>query len=178
LGAATVQVLVRVAPAPAVVTRSLVASLASEWRRPRPLTLLVAAVTTAVACWQAAWPGLLDHLARHHDTVSSGRWWQFATELVVQSPLWQAPITIGALLVVGTTVERLAGPVRWLLLYAGGAAAGEAAAMAWQPEGAGNSIAVLGLLGGLFAFFLRDSRAPRESSESRESSASRERPAS
>ena len=27
--------------------------------------------------------------------------------------------------------------------------------MAWQPEGAGNSIAVLGLLGGLFAYFLR-----------------------
>jgi rhomboid protease GluP len=156
--AATVQVVVRVVPEPVTVTRSLFVSLRSEWRRPKPLTLLVAAITTAGAIWQALWPGLLDHAARHHDTISSGRWWQFATELVVQSPLWQAPINILALLVVGATVERLFGPVRWLLLYLGGAAVGEAFAMSWQPEGAGNSIAVLGLLGGLFAFFLREHR--------------------
>ncbi|MEV0001627.1 rhomboid family intramembrane serine protease [Micromonospora sp. NPDC050980] len=156
LMAASVQVLVRVVPRPlGEAPGGIPGALASEWRRPRPLTVLVCSLTAAFAGWQLARPELLDQLARHADTWSSGRWWQFGTQLLVQDPWWQTPINLIALLLVGPTVERLFGPGRWLLLYLGGAAAGEAVARFWQPDGAGNSIAVLGLLGGLFGWVLR-----------------------
>ncbi|ASW54629.1 rhomboid family intramembrane serine protease [Plantactinospora sp. KBS50] len=159
---AGIQVLVRVAPSPLGRSRGgIPGALASEWRRPRPITLLVFAVTAGFAVWQLLRPDLLDRFARHADTLSSGRWWQFGTELLVQDPLWQAPLNLLVLLLVGLPAERLFGGARWLLLYLGGAAAGEVAALSWQPAGAGNSIAVLGLLGGLFGYVLR--RAPGRS---------------
>jgi len=59
-----------------------------------------------------------------------------------------------ALVVVGVSVERAFGRRLWLALYLAGGLAGELAGYAWQPRGAGNSVAVCGLAGGLLAALL------------------------
>ena len=56
-----------------------------------------------------------------------------------------------ALVVVGVSVERAFGRRLWLALYLAGGLAGELAGYAWQPRGAGNSVTVCGLAGGLLA---------------------------
>jgi hypothetical protein len=56
--------------------------------------------------------------------------------------------------VVGFLVERSFGAGRWLILYLTGALAGELAGAAWQSEGAGSSVAICGLLGGLAVWLL------------------------
>jgi len=141
----------RLAPTPVGPSTSPGRALASQWRRPRLMTLVVFLVTAGFAVAQLLRPALLDQLARSQATVDNGRWWQLVTQLVVQDPLWQVAINLAALLVFGAAAEQLFGPVWWLVLYLAGAAAGEAAALglSWQPHGAGNSIAVLGLLGGI-----------------------------
>ena len=59
------------------------------------------------------------------------------------------------LLVLGLLAERRLGWWRWLVLYLGGAAAGQAMGYFAGTVGAGNSIANLGLAGGLIAAFSR-----------------------
>ena len=56
-----------------------------------------------------------------------------------------------ALVIVGVSVERAFGRRLWLALYLAGGLAGELAGYAWQPRGAGNSVTVCGLAGGLLA---------------------------
>jgi membrane associated rhomboid family serine protease len=62
---------------------------------------------------------------------------------------------VGTLLVLGVLAERRLGRWRWLVLYLGGAAAGQAMGYLAGTVGAGNSIANLGLAGGLIAAFSR-----------------------
>jgi membrane associated rhomboid family serine protease len=62
---------------------------------------------------------------------------------------------VGTLLVLGVLAERRLGRWRWLVLYLGGAAAGQAMGYLAGTVGAGNSIANLGLAGGLIAAFTR-----------------------
>jgi membrane associated rhomboid family serine protease len=59
-----------------------------------------------------------------------------------------------SLVIVGVPIERLFGKRRWLVLYLAGGLTGELAGYAWQPLGAGNSVAVFGLVGGLLAALL------------------------
>jgi membrane associated rhomboid family serine protease len=153
IGAATVQSVLQVAPVPAG-RQSMVRAVAADWRRPKPMTLLAFLITGGFAIAQRLHPALLRTLERHPDTWSNHHQWQYATQLLVQSPFWQTPINLLALLVIGASVERIFGAGRWLLCYLGGAAAGETAGVFWQPYGAGNSIAVLGLLGALFAYLM------------------------
>jgi hypothetical protein len=57
---------------------------------------------------------------------------------------------------VGICVERIFQPHRWkwLLVYLGAGFAGELAGFAWQPKGAGASVAGCGLLGTLAMWLL------------------------
>ena len=65
------------------------------------------------------------------------------------------------LALLGVLAERLVGPRWWLVAYFGAGLAGELAGYAWQPTGAGNSVAVCGLAGLLIVALLAGTRLPR-----------------
>ena len=56
--------------------------------------------------------------------------------------------------IVGCIVERIYGPWRWLLFYLAAGLTGEIAGYAWQPQGAGASVAGAGLLGALLTWLV------------------------
>ncbi|MFI6919582.1 rhomboid family intramembrane serine protease [Nonomuraea spiralis] len=78
--------------------------------------------------------------------ISGGEWWRLGTALVVQDGgVFGVLFNLAFLAVIGYAAERAFGPGRWLLLYASGAIAGEAAGYLLNDPGAGNSIALCGL---------------------------------
>jgi membrane associated rhomboid family serine protease len=113
------------------------------------VTGVVFALTAAGALAQALAPGLLDAWQRAPEGLH-GDWWRTGTALFVQDGgVVGALSNLGFLLVLGAIVEQFLAPWQWLTCYFGAALAGELAGYAWQPEGAGNSIAVCGLAGAL-----------------------------
>ena len=78
--------------------------------------------------------------------------WRLATALLVQEGgLVGAVSNLAFLLALGSVVEEAAAPWAWLAGYLGAGLAGEIAGLAWQPTGAGNSVAICGLAGLLAA---------------------------
>ncbi|MFG6195800.1 rhomboid family intramembrane serine protease [Nonomuraea sp. JJY05] len=117
----------------------------------KPYTTAVVFVITAVpSLLQFAIPGLEPALMRDPAAISGGEWWRLGTALVVQDGgLLGTLFNLVCLAGLGYFAERAFGPARWLALYAAGAVAGEAAGYLLNDPGAGNSIAVCGLAGGL-----------------------------
>jgi membrane associated rhomboid family serine protease len=124
------------------------------WRFPvATATVLVLSVAFTGASLVAPW--LADLLRRDLPALKAGELWRVATPLVVQPDPWPATLSVWvALCVFGTAAEQIFGVAGWLALYATGAAVGEIAGYLWQPTGSGGSVAVVGLLGGLLAWFL------------------------
>ncbi|MFI6323993.1 rhomboid family intramembrane serine protease [Nonomuraea sp. NPDC050556] len=111
------------------------------------VTLVVFLVTAVPSTLQFFLPGLEPALMR---VPGSGDWWRTFTSLVVQDGgVGGTVFNLACLAVIGYFTEQTFGPWRWLLLYAGGAAAGQAAGYLFGDPGAGNSIAVCGLAAGL-----------------------------
>ncbi|WP_244174765.1 rhomboid family intramembrane serine protease [Streptomyces misionensis] len=115
-------------------------------------TASVLLVTGAVTAAQFAWPEVLSALRRDPDALARGEWWRALSPLLVQDPSWQSLITVPGIALLGVPVERLLGSRAMLALYLVPGAVGELVGYAWQPHGAGNSVADLGLAGGLIAW--------------------------
>ena len=95
-------------------------------------------------------PILLEHLARAPAIIKQGQLWRGVTALFVQDGSLAGGIFNLVLLAsIGPIAERCLGPLRWAIAYLGGGAMTELAALAWQPHGAGNSIACFALAGTL-----------------------------
>jgi rhomboid protease GluP len=62
-----------------------------------------------------------------------------------------AIFNVTILLGVGAVAEQNLGARRWLAVYLGGGVLTEFLSLAWEPEGAGNSIAVFALAGSMVA---------------------------
>jgi rhomboid protease GluP len=120
-----------------------------------PASAALFLVTAAVTAAQFAHPALLGLLRRD----PGGGWWRTGTALLVQSPPWQAVVTVPAVALLGVPAERAYGSARTLGLYLAAGLAGMLCGVAWQPHGAGNSVADCGLLGALIAKLLLE--APR-----------------
>jgi rhomboid protease GluP len=87
--------------------------------------------------------------------IRAGEWWRLLTPIFINTHGWaQFVSNVLALAVVGAVVERQWGPGLWVAFYVAGGLAGEIAGLAWQPFGAGSSVAVCGLLGSLSVFLL------------------------
>ena len=65
------------------------------------------------------------------------------------------------LLVMGTLVEQFLSVGQWFVCYFGAGLCGEIVAYAWQPTGAGNSVANCGLAGALIVALLASRRMPQ-----------------
>ncbi len=130
-----------------------------QWPFMTTAILLVTGIFTAL---QFPFPGVLEALRRNPQALASGEWWRFISPLLVHADGWsQIIFNFTAIAVFGILAERIFGHWRWLLLYLVGGIAGEIAGYAWQPFGAGASVGLFGLLGGLLAWQLLSLATPR-----------------
>ncbi|MFW2488712.1 rhomboid family intramembrane serine protease [Clostridium chromiireducens] len=122
-------------------------------------TVCIICITTVFTLLQFIYPQMLSSLRRNPTALYSGQWWRLFTPLLVHSDknAWvQFIINMLGIAVLGTAVERLVGRYKFLLLYLAGGLAGEIAGYCgWDPFGAGASVGLCGLLGGLFILFIK-----------------------
>jgi membrane associated rhomboid family serine protease len=124
------------------------------------VTAVVFAVTTVTSVLGLAVPGVLAALERTPRGLH-GEWWRIVTALFVQDGGVLGTVSnLAFLALLGVLAERLVGPRWWLVAYFGAGLAGELAGYAWQPTGAGNSVAVCGLAGLLIVALLAGTRLP------------------
>lgn len=132
---------------------------AGLWRFPL-VTAVVFGVTAAGAVGQAVVPGLLAVLERAPAGLH-GEWWRPVTALVVQDGgVFGTVSNLVFLALVGAAAEQVLSRTRWLVQYLGTGLAAEFVGYAWQPVGAGNSIAICGLTGGLALVLWRGTGRP------------------
>ena len=129
-------------------------------KRMPTLTLVVVAVTVATSAVAVASPTVLAQLQRTPAGLH-GEWWRTFTSLFTQSSAGGAASNLFFMLVLGVVAEQIASRWRWLVCYFGAGVVGELVGYAWQPTGAGNSVAVCGLAGLIaLACWRRDARLP------------------
>jgi membrane associated rhomboid family serine protease len=130
-------------------------------RRPPVATAVVFVVTAVTSVLGLVRPGVLAALERSPEGLH-GDWWRSVTALFVQDGGVVGTVSnLAFLLVLGALAEQVLGARRWLVCYFGAGLAGELAGYAWQPTGAGNSVAVCGLAGLLVVALLAGERLPR-----------------
>jgi membrane associated rhomboid family serine protease len=130
-------------------------------RRPPVATAMAFVVTAAVSVLGLARPGVLAALQRTPEGLH-GDWWRSFTSLFVQDGGVVGTVSnLAFLLVLGVLAEQVLGSRRWLVCYFGAGLAGELAGYAWQPQGAGNSVAICGLAGALVVALLAEVPVPR-----------------
>ena len=118
-------------------------------------TILIVFITSLVTITQFFHPELLHLLRRNPEKLASGEWWRLITPLLVHSDGWtQYVFNIVCITIIGFDTERLYGKLNFLFLYFIGGFTGEIAGYLWEPYGAGASVGLCGLLGGLFVLLL------------------------
>jgi membrane associated rhomboid family serine protease len=99
---------------------------------------------------------LRDALRRDPTALAGGAWWRLATPLLVRTDGWlPLLVVLAGTVAAGSVVERRLGRPALLALFLGGGLAGQAAGYLWDPTGAGSSVAVFGLFGGVWGLLLR-----------------------
>ncbi len=133
-------------------------------RGPFPVSsLMILLVTSGLTALQFIDSDVLGSLQRNAGDLTDGRIWKLVTPLFVQGDGWTGAIvnTIAFLLVV-PVAERVYGRRRVLLMYFIPGLIGQAAGFLWDTPGAGNSVAIAGLIGGFLTLELVHShRLPR-----------------
>ena len=118
-----------------------------------PITaILIIGVTALIAGLQFVFPDVLTAFRRNREALLAGEWWRMLTPLFVQAlGLWQCCINGVGAVIVCPLAERFYGK-RLLALYFVPGILGEVFAYQWGPNGAGSSLGIAGVMGGLFAF--------------------------
>ncbi|SPL95961.1 membrane protein, Rhomboid family [[Actinomadura] parvosata subsp. kistnae] len=127
-------------------------ALLRAWRRPVPVVAAtLVALMVALAVVQTVFPDVVGLLERH----PGGEWWRALTALLVQSSGWfQLAFNLAALIAVAPIAERRLGGWQTALVYVVSGVSAQAVSLAaWSPEGAGNSVAICGLVGALAAHY-------------------------
>lgn len=122
------------------------------------LTNALVAINVVVFIWELTTGGVnADHgLLYGPDVVVRGEWWRIVTAAFLHASVMHIAFNMFALYQVGTIVERVMGPLRYLVVYAC-AMVGSGVAVIWfnytQPT-LGASGAIFGLFGALVAIGL------------------------
>lgn len=120
------------------------------------VTFTLFALTAVPSLIGLAVPAFELALRRDPTRIANGEWYRLSTSLVTQDGGTLGTVSnLIFLMVLGILAERRLGGGRMLALYLAGAVAGQAAGCLFGTVGAGNSIANLGLAGGLVAAFAR-----------------------
>jgi len=102
------------------------------------LTIAIAIPTTL----QFFFPSVLQEFERDYIKFLAGDWWRIITPLFVQDGGVSGSIfNLVSLVLVGSVAERLWGSQRWLIIFFAGGILSQIVGFAWQPIGAGNSVA-------------------------------------
>ena len=118
-------------------------------------TLAVLFITGIATLLQFCFPVFIATLERTPNMLAAGQWWRLITPILINPEGWsQIVFNLFGIAIIGFLVGRMFGSVRWLILYLAGAVVGELAGSVWKPAGAGSSVAICGLLGGLAAWLL------------------------
>ena len=130
-------------------------------RRPPVATAVVFVVTASTSVLGLAYPGMLAAWQRTPQGLH-GDWWRSFTALFVQDGGVAGTVSnLGFLLVLGALAEQVLGRRQWLACYLAAGLVGELVGYAWQPQGAGNSVAICGLAGALTVALLAEAPVPR-----------------
>jgi membrane associated rhomboid family serine protease len=114
-------------------------------------TIGVLGITAGITGLQFVFPAILSALQRDPAALAAGEWWRLVTPLFVHPDGWsQVIVNFAGIAIVGPVVERRFGSYGWLALYFVAGLSAEIISYAWEPDGAGSSIALCGLIGGLF----------------------------
>jgi membrane associated rhomboid family serine protease len=112
------------------------------------VTLLMMLAITIPTILQFFFPELLTLFERDTTKFLSGDWWRFFTPLFFQDGgLMGAIFNLVTLFFIGNMAAQLWDTRRWLLIFLLGGVLSEFVAFAWQPIGAGNSVANFSLAG-------------------------------
>jgi membrane associated rhomboid family serine protease len=123
-----------------------------ETRQLPMATICVLSITAIITSLQFVSPAIVSALQRDPAALAGGEWWRLITPLLVHPDGWpQIIVDFAGIAIVGPVVERRFENARWLALYFGAGLSAEIISYAWEPSGAGSSIALCGLIGGLFA---------------------------
>jgi rhomboid protease GluP len=118
--------------------------------RPRLATLALLLVVGIPSVLQFFYPAMLPALQRDYPRFLQGEWWRLITPLFVQDGgIAGASFNLVSLLLVGMVAEQMWGSPLTLVLFFAGGVVGEIAGFAWQPLGAGNSVANFALAGSI-----------------------------
>jgi membrane associated rhomboid family serine protease len=118
-------------------------------------TLLLTLAIAIPTILQFFFPSLLPMLERDYTRFLAGDWWRILTPLFVQDGGVSGSIfNVVSLVLVGSIAERLWGSQRWLITFFAGGILSEMIGFAWQPVGAGNSVANFGLAASIAVFCL------------------------
>ena len=116
-------------------------------------TLLVTLAIAIPTALQFFFPAILQLFERDYARFLTGDWWRLITSLFVQDGGVSGSIfNLVSLLLVGIVAERLWGSRRWLIIFFAGGLLSQLIAFAWQPVGAGNSVANFSLAAGVAVF--------------------------
>jgi membrane associated rhomboid family serine protease len=113
-------------------------------------TILLLFLVGIPSVLQFFYPIMLDLWQRDFIRFVQGEWWRLVTPLFVQDGgLAGTAFNLIGLLLVGILAEQFWGSLMLLLIFFLGGVVGEIAGFAWQPVGAGNSVANFALAGSI-----------------------------
>jgi len=124
------------------------------------VTVTVFVVTLVCGIAQLAHRPLYDAVVRDAARITDGEWYRLVTGMFFQDA-WAFGLVSNLLwlAVFGTLAEQVFGRAKWLLLYFGCGLFGQFMSYVWlNPVGAGNSMCVTGLIGGLATVVIVASR--------------------
>jgi membrane associated rhomboid family serine protease len=115
------------------------------------VAILIIGITALITGFQFVFPAVLTEFRRNPKALLGGEWWRMVTPLFVQVwGWWQACLNGAGAVIVCPLAERFYGK-RLLALYFVPGILGEIFAYQWAPNGAGSSLGIAGVTGGLFA---------------------------
>jgi membrane associated rhomboid family serine protease len=123
--------------------------------------MLAIAIPTTL---QFFFPTLLQLFERDYERFLAGDWWRLVTSLFVQDGgIGGSIFNLVSLILLGVVAEKLWGSRRWLVIFFTGGVLSQLIAFAWQPVGAGNSVANFSLAGSVavLCLALKSSRVVR-----------------
>ena len=123
------------------------------------LALLVLTLVSNAAQWQVS--GYLGAMERHHGDLGAGHLWKILSLLLIQSDgLSQFITNTVAFVLVVPLAELALATLPMLALYVIGGGIAQLVSFWWNPDGGGNSVAIVAVLGGLWAAVLIDHFQP------------------
>ena len=123
--------------------------------------LLTVTLVSNAMQWQVS--GYLGSMERHHGDLGAGHLWKVFSPLVIQSDgLSQFTTNTIAFVLIVPLAELALGAPPMLVLYVVGGGIAQFVSFWWNPDGGGNSVAVIAVLGGLWATLVIDRFQPAQ----------------